>query len=57
MRLAAPSSLTVPDSSVRIATEAHNGITAQAIKERLFNTSLDASLSAENALLAAQGRL
>lgn len=43
--------------SVRIATEAHNGITAQVLKEKLFNSGLDASISPETAMLAAQGRL
>jgi hypothetical protein len=43
--------------SVRIATEAHNGMTAQALKEKLFNSGLDASISPEVALLTAQGRL
>jgi hypothetical protein len=45
------------NGSVRIATEAHNGITAQALKEKLFNSGLDAPISPETAVLAAQGKL
>lgn len=45
------------DSSARIATEAQNGMIAQVIKDRLFNTPLSGALDAESARRATQGVL
>ncbi|KAK4684009.1 COP9 signalosome complex subunit 5, partial [Tremellales sp. Uapishka_1] len=43
--------------SIRISTEAHNGMIAQVLKDRLFNTPLTGSLDSVKAQAAAQGRL
>jgi hypothetical protein len=43
------------DGSARIATEAHNGITTQIIKSRLFNTPLGETLDPATASRAAAG--
>jgi hypothetical protein len=45
------------DDSARIATEAHNGITTQIIKARLFNTPLGETVDPATAGRAAAGVL
>lgn len=42
-------------NSARIATEAHNGMTTQIIKDRLFNTPLGQTVDIETARRAAAG--
>ena len=41
--------------SVRISTEAQNGMVAQVLKDRLFNTPLGTTLPERSAVLAVQG--
>jgi len=47
----------IADDSSRIATEAHNGITTQIIKTRLFNTPLGETVDPATAGRAAAGVL